>query len=415
MRKVFLDDLPRRTGYKSNPISWKNSVGYKVRFIYDDIEGEIEIIDYDRDKLRLTVVYNGDIFNIHTGNFVECKLSIILRTYKVDYLYNIGDRIIDEKRDLVIIDRKRSERKNNRASRRVYRYRCNKCGFECGKYYKKGECKEELWISEYDIIKGNGCSCCSRNSSTIVEGINDVPTTASWMVKYFQGGYDEAKMYSKGSVRKVQFSCPDCGNKKTKSVNEMYRDKTLGCTCGDGFSYPEKFLFSLLNQLNVNFETQLSKTTFRWCDKYRYDFYLPEYNMIIETHGLQHYEEAGKRYKGLNEQQENDKIKKNIALDNGVENYIELDCRHSEMDWIKKSVLNSKLKNILDLSKVDFEKADLYAITSNKVREVCDYWNNKEEWETTNTIAKNNKWGITANITIINYLKRGCKIRLDKL
>lgn len=410
VRKIFLDDLPRRTGYKSNPISWKNSIGYKVRFIYDDIDGEIKIIDYDRDKLRLTVVYNGDIFNIHTGNFVECKLSIILGTYKVDYLYNIGDRIVDEKRDLVIIDRKRSERKNNRASRRVYRYRCNKCGFECGKHYKKGECKEELWISEYDIIKGNGCSCCSRNSSTIVEGINDVPTTASWMVKYFQGGYDEAKMYSKGSVRKVQFSCPDCGNKKTKSVNEMYGDKTLGCTCGDGFSYPEKFLFSLLNQLNVNFETQLSKTTFRWCDKYRYDFYLPEYNMIIETHGLQHYEEAGKRYKGLNEQQENDKIKKNIALDNGVENYIELDCRHSEMDWIKKSVLNSKLKNILDLSKVDFEKADLYAITSNKVREVCDYWNNKEEWETTNTIAKNNKWGITANITIINYLKRGVKL-----
>lgn len=71
MRKVFLDDLPRRTGYKSNPISWKNSVGYKIRFIYDDIEGEIEIIDYDRDKLRLTVVYNGDIFNIHTGNLLS--------------------------------------------------------------------------------------------------------------------------------------------------------------------------------------------------------------------------------------------------------------------------------------------------------------------------------------------------------
>lgn len=59
---------------------------------------------------------------------------------------------------------------------------------------------------------------------------------------------------------------------------------------------------------------------------------------------------------------------------------------------------------------MDFEKADLYAITSNKVREVCDYWNNKEEWETTNTIAKNNKWGITANITIINYLKKGVKL-----
>ena len=48
MRKVFLENLPRkRTG---NFIDWKNCVGYKVHFIYDNIEGDLEIIDYIRDR-----------------------------------------------------------------------------------------------------------------------------------------------------------------------------------------------------------------------------------------------------------------------------------------------------------------------------------------------------------------------------
>ena len=42
MRKVFLDELPR--GGKcvnKNSINWKESIGYKVKFVYDNIEGII--------------------------------------------------------------------------------------------------------------------------------------------------------------------------------------------------------------------------------------------------------------------------------------------------------------------------------------------------------------------------------------
>ena len=41
LRKVFLDELPRN----KSRIDWCNSVGMKVKFVYDDIEGEIEILD----------------------------------------------------------------------------------------------------------------------------------------------------------------------------------------------------------------------------------------------------------------------------------------------------------------------------------------------------------------------------------
>ena len=83
--------------------------------------------------------------------------------------------------------------------------------------------------------------------------------------------------------------------------------------CGDKVSYDEKFLSSILSQLKVDFATQLSKSTFNWCDKYRYDFYIPSLNMIIETHGIQHYEENKNWTMSLEEEQENDKIKKELA------------------------------------------------------------------------------------------------------
>lgn len=42
MRKVFLDDLPRRgTKY----INWNESVGSKVNFEYDELNGELEILE----------------------------------------------------------------------------------------------------------------------------------------------------------------------------------------------------------------------------------------------------------------------------------------------------------------------------------------------------------------------------------
>jgi len=52
LKKIFLDILPKN----NKRIDWKNSIGYKVRFIYDDIEGEVEIIDYNTEKRRLNIL-----------------------------------------------------------------------------------------------------------------------------------------------------------------------------------------------------------------------------------------------------------------------------------------------------------------------------------------------------------------------
>ena len=125
-----------------------------------------------------------------------------------------------------------------------------------------------------------------------MEGINDIPTTTPWMIPYFQGGYEEAKKYTSNSHQKIRPICPDCGRVKDKemTLNTIYRNESIGCICSDNISYCEKFIFNVLSQLNLDFKTQLTKTTFKWIGHKRYDFYFKVDNeeIIIETHGKQH-------------------------------------------------------------------------------------------------------------------------------
>jgi ribosomal protein S27E len=316
-----------------------------------------------------------------------------------EYLYKIGD-IIKDKRNLVIIDME--YREASKGSKRFYKYKCKVCG-------------NEDWIREDAVTEQNqGCNVCSGHK--VILGYNDIPTTVPWMVKYFQRGYDEAKLYTKtGSGNpnnrygKINPICPDCDRIKSKKVriNDIYRNHTIGCSCSDSIPYPEKVLFSVFEQLGVDFQTQLNKTTFDWCGKYKYDFYFKLNNerILTETHGRQHYEDAWDK---LEKTQTNDRIKKELALVNGIkeENYIIIDCRYSELDWIKQHILESNLAKMFDLSKIDWLKAEEFA-SSNRVNEACDLWNSG--------IHSTTQIGIIMKLhgtTVMRYLKIGYDLDL---
>ena len=311
------------------------------------------------------------------------------REFKIE----TGTIFKDNKRDLIITDREYRMDADN-INRKYYKYTCNKCGWDDG------------WAIESSLLKSKtGCSCCANQ--VIVPEINSIYTKAPWMMKWISE--EDAKKYAPQSNRKVEVKCLDCGRKKQILIANLYKRKTISCTCGDGVSYPEKILHFLLNVLTVKYINQLSNTTFNWCDKYRYDFYIPDKNTIIEIHGGQHYFENTNFKMNLTEVQENDRVKKELALANGVEHYIVIDCRESTLEWIKNNILESKLNELFDLSQVDWLKAEEFAL-KNIIKEVCEYWNNKEEWETTQTITDSNKWGVKGVSTIRNYLKKGTKL-----
>lgn len=400
MRKVFLEELP----HKGNNIDWKYSIKYFVHFIYDNIEGDIEIINYEPKNQLLYIKYlEQDIFKINTNSFHKVKLGNMLGIITSEFKIKIGQTFKDNKRDLIITNseyRKIPKQNNRIQNQKWYKYTCNKCGWTEG------------WIVESDLTKGNGCACCCLAPRVIVEGINDIPTTAPWMVKYFQGGYKEAKLYTKSSGQKIIPICPDCGRIKDKPIciDAIYKYKTIFCSCSDKISYSEKFMFNILEQLKLNFQTQLNKTTFEWCNNYRYDFYfkLNKKEYISEVNGLQHYEDSNGSWKiKLEKQQENDKTKKQLALNNGIkeENYIVIDCRRSELAFIKQNILNSRLNELFDLSKINWNIAEEFAL-SNLVKIACDYKRNNPEL-TSIEIGKLMK---LSQCTIIKYLKQGSKL-----
>ena len=98
MRKVFLDDLPKKLGRGINKnkecIIWEETIGIKgIKFIYDDIEGVLEIVDYIKEKHKLNIKYNNKYFLITTSDFLRCGLGELLGTRTIIYKYNIGDII----------------------------------------------------------------------------------------------------------------------------------------------------------------------------------------------------------------------------------------------------------------------------------------------------------------------------------
>lgn len=388
-REVFLEELPRY--YKG--VNWGNSIGKIVRFEYDDISGMIEILDFIKNKQELVVKYDDKKYYIKTSSFIRCRLGRILGVYTKYFKITVGEVFKNNYGEIAIIDKKYKTNPNGKKYK-YYKYKCNKCGYEG-------------WIEESNLLKRKqGCSCCCGR--TTVLGINTIWDTDRWMCD-LGVSEEDAKRHTKCSNTTIEVTCPHCGAKKKKSIHCIYYYKSIGCNCGDGFSYPEKFMYSVLKQLGVEFKTQLSKTTFEWCNNYKYDFYIPSINTIIEVNGEQHYKDTkrkGSRVRTLSQEQENDKLKQKLALLNAINNYIVIDCRRSNMEFIQQNILNSKLSELINLSNVNYLKADEYATTSNKIKDVCNYWNNKQEFETTTDLVE------IFNVhrrTIIRYLKQGAK------
>lgn len=303
-------------------------------------------------------------------------------------MYNIGD-IIDY---LVITNREMRMDKNGR-NWCWCKYTCTRCGWTEG------------WVVEHSLNNNTRCACCCSSPRVVVEGINDIPTTAPEMVKYFQGGYDEAKLYTKSSGKVINPICPDCKRVKSNGIRiyTIYKEKSIGCACQDSISYPTKLLMSIFNQLGLKYITELTKKTVKWCEKYRYDFWIND-KIIVEAHGMQHYTlgfSKTNKSKSLENTIANDKVKQELALRNGVKKYVVIDCRYSNLEFIKDNILNSVLSELFDLSNIDWNKAGEFAM-SNLSKEICQYWNSKNEIETVKDVS--DKFHVN-RVSITKYLK----------
>ena len=332
-------------------------------------------------KDELGYIYNGRIYGINTGRGMS--------KFHANNPYTIQNIKLWMKSNAIGYELLSTNYKTNR----------NNLMFKCTKSHEF----EMNWSCFYD---GERCPyCCNKK---VLKGYNDIATTDPWMVKYFKDKED-AYTHTCCSGDKVIMVCPNCKHEKRVVISSVHSNKSIGCPyCREGVSFSEKTVMSLLDQLNINYFREYSPV---WCNNRRYDFYF-EYNdnkYIIETHGSQHYIEhsfCGLGGRTLEEERINDIYKKELALQNGIDYYIVLDCRESNIEFIKASILSSELSYIFNLSNIDWLECEKFAL-GNMCKQVCEYWNNKEEWETTKDLAKIFKMDRNS---ISSYLKKGQKI-----
>lgn len=100
---------------------------------------------------------------------------------------------------------------------------------------------------------------------------------------------------------------------------------------------------------------------------------------------------------------ENDIRKEEIATSNGIQNYIILDCRYSNADWIKNSIMHSELPNLFgfNVADIDWNLCDKFA-SGNRIKMVCDDFYSKKLF--IDELAEKYK---VSKQSIINYLYKG--------
>lgn len=243
-----------------------------------------------------------------------------------------------------------------------------------------------------------GCPYC--NGQKVLVGFNDIQTTHPEIANLLVNEEDKTKYYYHTST-KLKFKCASC-NKEYYTI-PTYISSECCRFCRDGISVPEKFMLGFLNQTGIDYIYQLSNINFDWCKNYRYDFYfeLNGKSYIIETNGEQHYNRRA-AFLGnvsLEQQMAIDSDKKELAL-KYVDEYIVIDCRRSEMKYLEEGIINSKLSDIFDISKVSFRECQKNVLTSIKIK-VCQDYNNGSTCEELRKKYKLSPSGVAT------YLKQG--------
>lgn len=249
--------------------------------------------------------------------------------------------------------------------------------------------------------RGTGCPYCSGRNT--IKGVTDIWTTNPELASKLANPEDGYK-YTQSSNMKVNWKCPECHNTiKNKGISNV-NNQGLSCNlCKGGKSYPERYMNSFLKQLDIDFENEKG---FTWSNNRRYDFYIPSLSIIIEMHGIQHYVrsfQSKKKTYSLEETQENDKYKMKLAIEHNIENYIVIDSRFSDCDYISENIKKSALSTLIDLSIIDWEICKKEA-TKSIVREVCRIYNETDC--SVKELSDTMKLDVT---TIYDYIKIGTK------
>ena len=396
---IDLSNLPRINGR----IDWKKCNNNLVPFYYNGVSGELVIIKHVNESY-VDIMYNGEIYNDFSKDLLRnCGLGRLFNfAVANNYHFNKGDIIERKYGKLKILSRERIGKRKVKG----YKYECLICGFNST-------------IQEGNINKGDGCSVCSSHKT--LKGFNDLWTTREDVAMMLTNPSD-GFVYSEFSNKRVHFTCPNkyCKNSLGMKMISVVSSEGLSCKrCGDGTSYPNKFMYYLLKSCNIEFESEVH---FSWCifPKYKkqkgfsygvYDFVLSDDLVIIEMDSsMGHGNNIHTRSKISKEESVyRDKMKDLLAGENGYR-IIRVKCAYKGHESRKKACINgcknSELKSLINIDSIDWDEIDKKASNNSILRRICELYNDgKSSGEIAALLGKDQS-------SVIDYLHKGKELNL---
>lgn len=198
----------------------------------------------------------------------------------------------------------------------------------------------EFWQEATSHLMGCGCPKC-KDVKLHRDRAFSTEQFISKARQVHENKYDYSKVKYINTRVPVIITCPIHGDFKQIPENHL---KGCGCSRCNRFcqvSKGEKFVEEYLVKHNIKYIRQYSVSIPKQINKSGYaqcDFYLPDYNTIIEYNGEQHYKYSPHFHTGgiidFNRQKERDKYIRTYCIENNI-NLIEISYKLS-LDKVEK-------------------------------------------------------------------------------
>jgi hypothetical protein len=269
--------------------------------------------------------------------------------------------------------------------------------------FKCKMCSFTFESTGYKILKRKFCPNCRNNESYVRDKrFKPLYMTHPKLSEYLLNK-DDSCNYPARTSKMLKWVCPVCGIIFKKSPRRIEGEYVCCKGCSDNYSQPNKYFYSFLRELGVEFEIEkvFSWSKFDNRKNFKYDFYIESKNMIVEVMGIQHYPFDGLYYKTSYEKQhEVDIEKERLAMANSISFYVKIDARESGFDFLKNSIIQS-MNEHFNLNHLSWENINCLAIKG-FMKQICDMYNSGQHM--IKEISK--KMKLSRN-TVSRYLKRG--------
>ena len=315
---------------------FRKNVGEKLDFKEGDIVGPYGII-FVRERTDIPKRKQAEficpschqhfvacLYNVKSGNTKKCRVC----GRKTQAEKRTAD-LIGKHFGYLVVLRKSDRRRNNKI--------LWECACVCGKH---------TFVTSQDLLGG-----CSRSCGCKASLLNRETKQKDIAGQRF--GYwtaiapcEDTDKYGKHPY--WYFRCENCGRVKKAIKYQVTRGQSKSCGCIQ--SYGEQKIIEILDSLEIDFETEYSFETCRNPKTgylLRFDFYLSDYNLLIEYDGKQHFDTSFSgwgRLEPLENLRFRDKYKDEWAKQNNI--YLKripyTDFDKMDRDYILQIISNRK-------------------------------------------------------------------------